>query len=77
MIHGFCRAGCEGCGRWLLIMESGLSTTVAYPDLSTDFPSIPAAENAITQSGWTKHTCPKCQRDQAARAVRAKEAITP
>lgn len=74
MIQGFCRVGCETCGRWLLIMENGMATTVAYPDLATDFPSVPAAAEAISGAGWTAQTCLKCHRDTAAPAAIAEEA---
>jgi hypothetical protein len=77
MIQGFCRVGCQPCGRWLLIMEGGMDTTAAYPDLATAFPSIPAAEKAIANAGWLNQVCRRCQRDRtarAARAARAKEA---
>lgn len=72
MIQGFFRVGCDGgCGRWLLLMESRLVTTVAYPDLATAFPSVPAAAKAIADAGWLGQICTKCQRDRV-----AKKAVT-
>lgn len=74
MIQGFCRVGCSGdCGRWLLLMESRLVTTVAYPDLATAFPSVPTAEKAVADAGWIGQVCTKCQRDRAARAATIRE----
>jgi hypothetical protein len=69
MIQGFCRVVCPPCGRWLLIMEGGMDTTAAYPDLATAFPSVPAAEKALANAGWLDHTCRRCQRARATKEV--------
>lgn len=57
MIQQMFRVGCP-CGRWLLdLAVPGMYSHAAYPDNATAFPSLGAAQRAITEAGWSGTRC--------------------